>query len=190
MKRKIVLLNEPILRTASTDLTNLKEIKELSTDLVDTAGDISYGLSAIQIGEAKNILITHPYDEDKPWNIFVNPRVYELSPEAKISQEGCLSIPGVFDVVTRPKWVEIGYWDEYGEYKEAVLENFEATVFLHEYDHLHGFIFLDRCGNREGRREFKRRYKVEIFRKEWDEYPVYERPVDTTFGIERPKRKL
>ncbi|MBN1768015.1 MAG: peptide deformylase, partial [Prolixibacteraceae bacterium] len=59
-------------------------------------------------------------------------------------EEGCLSIPGIFENVKRPSTIEVRYRDINFDVKEETLEGIEARIFQHEYDHLEGILFIDR----------------------------------------------
>ncbi|MCK5399370.1 peptide deformylase, partial [bacterium] len=82
-------------------------------------------------------------------------------------EEGCLSVPEIFARVERSEKVRVRYYNEKGELKEEDLEGFNARVFLHEYDHLQGLLFIHRLSPVErikvnsGLKELKRRYKNE-----------------------------
>ncbi len=74
----------------------------------------------------------------------INPEVIEESEETNVKDEGCLSIPGIYESVKRPDWIVIRYRDEnYVEHEEKIT-GFAARMTLHEYDHLDGKMFIDR----------------------------------------------
>ncbi len=85
-----------------------------------------------------------PDKDKKPHTLFLaNPEVVESSDETNIYQEGCLSIPKVFENVTRPKKVKVRYWDYDGKEQEIAADGLLATCLQHEIDHLHGRLFID-----------------------------------------------
>ena len=83
-------------------------------------------------------------DDEKTHTLFLaNPEVVESSDETNIYQEGCLSIPKVFENVTRPKKVKVRYWDYDGKEQEIAADGLLATCLQHEIDHLNGKLFID-----------------------------------------------
>ena len=82
--------------------------------------------------------------EDKTATLFLaNPEIIYRSDEMNIYSEGCLSIPQVFEDVTRPKQVKVRYWDYNGKEQEISADGLLATCLQHEWDHLHGKLFID-----------------------------------------------
>lgn len=79
-----------------------------------------------------------------PQTLFLaNPEIVWRSDEPSKYQEGCLSIPGVFENVTRPKQVKVRYWDYDGKEQEIAADRLLATCLQHEVDHLQGRLFID-----------------------------------------------
>ena len=117
---------------------------------IDFAGGI--GLAAPQIGVSKQLaVIKLSEDSDRypdmettdPYVIF-NPRITVLDKELQGFWEGCLSVPGLRGYVQRPRKVKIDYLDENAEERTIEVEDFLATVFQHELDHLIGMLYVDR----------------------------------------------
>ena len=77
------------------------------------------------------------------WDAYINPEIIEKSDEIIVGEEGCLSIPEVFEEVPRPRWIKIKYQDFNGNYHEELKEDYAARVFAHEIDHLEGKLFID-----------------------------------------------
>ena len=100
------------------------------------------GLAGPQIGLSERIFVVH-IRGDTP-RVFINPSIIETSQETMKFEEGCLSIPGIYTDVVRPKEVKIQAWNENG--RPFILEaaGILARVILHEYDHLDGILFIDR----------------------------------------------
>ncbi len=73
----------------------------------------------------------------------INPELVEASKETNVKEEGCLSIPGIYESVKRPDWIVINYLDEQLVEHEERFEGFAARMVLHEYDHLDGKMFVD-----------------------------------------------
>jgi peptide deformylase len=97
----------------------------------------------------KRIFVIH-VDGDEP-RVFINPSIIATSQETAKYEEGCLSIPGVWADVVRPRAVRIQAWNEKGRPFTMETEGILARVILHEYDHLEGVLFIDRLppGKRE-----------------------------------------
>jgi len=78
--------------------------------------------------------------------VFINPTITVLSSETIVHEEGCLSVPNVFEEVKRPKDIKISYQDPWGHPREKELHDLAAICAQHEADHLEGHIFLERLG--------------------------------------------
>lgn len=104
------------------------------------------GLAANQIGLTKRVFVmgseTH-LDFPYPFSVF-NPRIIESSKELVLDQEGCLSYPGVWLQIKRPKWIVAAYQDSQGNHKEIKLDDYPSKCFQHELDHLDGICFIDK----------------------------------------------
>ena len=100
------------------------------------------GLAGPQVGIPERIFAVH-VDGDVP-RIFINPSILETSQETLKYEEGCLSIPGIYTNVIRPRAVKIQAWNEKGRPFTLEADGILARVILHEYDHLDGILFIDR----------------------------------------------
>jgi peptide deformylase len=101
------------------------------------------GLSANQCGVYERVFILGYED-----NMFacINPKVIEQSDEMIREKEGCLSYPGMFLSVSRPKWIVAEFVNESGEIKQMRFDGVTARCFLHELDHMNGVKFVDHVG--------------------------------------------
>jgi peptide deformylase len=108
------------------------------------------GLAGPQAGIPKRIFVAH-VEGDVP-RVFINPSLIETSPETVKYEEGCLSIPGVWAEVIRPRSVKIQAWNEKGRPFTLDTEGILARVILHEYDHLEGVLFIDHLSEPKRRR--------------------------------------
>ena len=99
------------------------------------------GIAAPQVGILKKIFVIDIYDGNGPF-VFINPEILETKGSQK-DEEGCLSVPGVQEVVERPYYAKVKATNEKGE--EFVLEGEElmARAICHENDHLYGKLFID-----------------------------------------------
>ncbi|HYC67614.1 peptide deformylase, partial [Brevundimonas sp.] len=103
------------------------------------------GLAAVQIGEPVRIIVmdlAREGEEPQP-RYFVNPEILWASEETAPYEEGCLSIPEVYDEVERPARVKLRYLNYAGEQAEEDAEGLFAVCIQHEMDHLEGVLFID-----------------------------------------------
>jgi peptide deformylase len=147
--RPLIILPDPLLKRVSLPVDAVTDdIRALMDDMLDTMyAAPGIGLAAIQIGVPKRVVVMDLVkDEDKPRepHYFVNPEIIAASEETTEYEEGCLSIPEVFENVTRPKSVRIRYLDRDGELRERDCDGLMATCIQHEIDHLNGVLFIDR----------------------------------------------
>jgi peptide deformylase len=120
------------------------------------------GLAAPQVGLLERIFAVH-VQGDIP-RIFINPSIIETSQETWKYEEGCLSIPGMYTDVIRPKAVKIQAWNEKGRPFTLEASGILARVILHEYDHLDGILFIDRVSEQKRERIIARFEKAEAKR--------------------------
>jgi peptide deformylase len=100
------------------------------------------GLAAVQIGIPRRFFVTH-IGNDEP-RVFINPSIVETSQEMVDYEEGCLSLPGVWGQIMRPKMVRLQAWNEKGKPFTMDAGGILARVIQHEYDHLDGTLFIDK----------------------------------------------
>lgn len=126
------------------DLNNLDfdplEIKDKMISIMLEHGGI--GLSANQVGLDAQLFVMGNNLKDA--SLLINPTVLQHTEESYIDLEGCLSFPGIFTQVKRPKEILVEYYDENLEHKRTHLTGYSVKVFLHEYDHLQGITMKDR----------------------------------------------
>lgn len=138
------LENNKQLQQKAERVTNIdEETAELAAKMLESLKkEKGVGLAAPQIGINKRIFVTH-IESDMP-RVFINPSILETSQETYKSEEGCLSVPGVWGEVDRFKEIKIQAWNEKG--KPFTLETNEplSRVIQHEYDHLEGVLFFER----------------------------------------------
>jgi peptide deformylase len=143
--------------TVDTDLVVLKqvskpveavddELRALMDDMLETMyAAPGIGLAAIQVGVPKRVIVMDlAKDEEEPApRFFVNPEILWRSEEVGLWQEGCLSVPEIYDEVERPLKVGLRYLDYHGNLVEEEAEGLFAVCIQHEFDHLEGVLFID-----------------------------------------------
>lgn len=103
------------------------------------------GLAANQIGIAKRVFVMGSDSIEgfpEPFALF-NPVILEASEEVDLAKEGCLSYPGLWLSIKRPKVIKVQYQDSLGNTHEVGMSGYIARCFQHEYDHLNGVCFVD-----------------------------------------------
>jgi peptide deformylase len=145
--REIVRLPDPMLRQVSEPLSHVTDgTRRLFDDMLETMYDApGIGLAAIQIGIPQRLVVVDlaKEGEERQPIFLVNPEITWASEEQSDYEEGCLSIPEIFDMVTRPKEVKIRFLDRAGEPQDMHCSGVLATVVQHEIDHLNGVLFID-----------------------------------------------
>ena len=127
-------------------------LKELISNMYETMYHADgVGLAAPQIGKAIRLLIIDlaPFKEDDPelgsFKItMINPEMLEFGDSKVPAEEGCLSIPGIYESVMRSESIKIKYFDEDFNQHITEFEGYRARVVQHEYDHLEGNLFTDK----------------------------------------------
>jgi peptide deformylase len=122
-------------------------IEEVVPHLIDTLNSTSgVGLAGPQVGFNYRVFITK---YDSPYNkgfegVCINPEIIEHSEDLILSDEGCLSIPGINESVQRYSWVKLRYYDRQGELKEEIFQGLLSRIVQHEFDHLNGITLIDK----------------------------------------------
>lgn len=164
MIRDIVIYPDKRLKLISKKVTSFdNELHTLLDDMYDTMiNKKGVGLAAIQVGvDIRALIINIPNDDSdeqpKENNLeIINPIFIEKSGKEK-HQEGCLSIPGIYEDIERAKHVKIEYQDRFGEKHIIEDDDFLAVAIQHEIEHLEGKVFIEKLS-------FIKRKK---FEKEW-----------------------
>ncbi len=144
--RKIITQENEILRKISKPIKNFDEdLWELLDDMKETLEKSNgVGLACPQVGVLKRafvISLNNAYFE------VINPKIVKTSGK-NVAQEGCLSIPNVYEEIERPNVVTIDFEDRYGNPMSITATDFMARAFCHENDHLNGILFIDYLKNR------------------------------------------
>lgn len=150
--RKVARMGHPVLRKKARELSKSEILSEatrnLVRDMVETMNEYGgIGIAAPQIHESLSIAIIDYQEEgasDQPLTVVINPKITVLDPTEQGNWEGCLSVPELRGLVYRPRKVQIDFLDLKAQPQTIVAEDFLATVFQHELDHLFGVLFVDR----------------------------------------------
>ena len=116
--------------------------------LVDDMAETMYaapgiGLAATQVDVHQQVIVIDISEEHDDLRVFINPKVLWASDETELCEEGCLSVPGIYDEVRRPSRVRIGAQDVDGRPYELDCEGMLAVCIQHEMDHLKGKVFVE-----------------------------------------------
>jgi len=138
---KVRLYGDPVLRKVAKEIEPTSLTPEFMSEMSETMYvEDGVGLAAPQIGISERFFI---YDIGEKLNVVINPEILERSDEKEIGEEGCLSLPEIFDKVPRSVFIETKYFDQNGQEHVKKFEGYEARVFQHEFDHLNGKLFID-----------------------------------------------
>ena len=143
-RRNIYKVGDDTLRQVSKPVTEFDDkLHQLIDDMRDT---LIYaegaGLAAPQVGVLKRVFVA-TFDNGETIIEAVNPVIVKATGK-RVAAEGCLSIPKVYEKVERPKHVEVSAFDRYGKPITLKADNFAASCFCHEIDHLDGILFTDK----------------------------------------------
>ncbi len=145
--RPVRLYGDPVLRGKALPVAAVDDtVRELIADMHETMHAYhGVGLAANQVGVLQRVLVVDvPADDERRIRLsLVNP-VLDQRAGAESGEEGCLSIPGIYDEVRRAKRVRVRALDEQGRPVELVAEGYLARALQHEVDHLDGVLFVDR----------------------------------------------
>ena len=136
------------------------EVRQLADDLLETMYSArGIGLAAVQVGIARRVIVADVSRERNAPLALVNPRVAAAHGEEAEFEEGCLSVPGVYETVSRPERVRIEAWDRDGNAVSMEAEGTLAACLQHEIDHLDGRLFVDYLSRLKQQRIRKRALK-------------------------------
>ena len=143
--RDILTYPDPRLRTLAKPVEQVDDtIKTLIEDMIETmyAAD-GIGLAASQVDEHVQLVVMDLSKERDAPRVFINPKITVLDEEKLPYEEGCLSVPGIYDEVERPREIKIEALDREGNPFTEVASGLLAVCIQHEMDHLNGKLFVD-----------------------------------------------
>ena len=141
---EITKLGEEILRQKAQPVPEVNdEIRQLAEDMFETMIEADgVGLACPQIGKPLRMFVLIADDDVR--RVFINPQIIKTSEEMSDYDEGCLSIPQVYETITRPTKVTVQALNEKGKPFTLEADGFLARIIQHEYDHLDGILYIDR----------------------------------------------
>lgn len=136
---------DPRLRTIAKPVTVFDDaLRLLIDDMFETMYEApGIGLAATQINVHQRLVVIDVSEEKTEPLVLINPQFTLLTDELEEYQEGCLSVPGFYEVVQRPQRVQVNALDRFGEPFEMLCEGLLAVCIQHECDHLNGKLFVD-----------------------------------------------
>ena len=153
--RKILKFPDQDLRIKAKPVESFdNELKTLTDDMFETMHSVNgIGLAATQIGVAKQVAVIDISPEKNEPLVIVNPAIQILDPsKTEDYDEGCLSVPGFFEKISRPSEIKLTYQDLNGKKQEIKPEGLLTKVVQHELDHLNGRLFVDHISELKRRR--------------------------------------
>ncbi|MDR1370348.1 MAG: peptide deformylase [Dysgonamonadaceae bacterium] len=148
----VYICGQQILRKVCKDLpADYKNLEQLIENMFETMCNADgVGLAGPQIGLDYRIFVVdlNIFADERPEfkgfkKAFINARITERDGEDVVAEEGCLSIPGIHENVTRKNRIRIQYLDENLQPQDEYFEDYKARVIQHEYDHIEGVLFVD-----------------------------------------------
>lgn len=158
MAHEIRTFGDPVLKSEAAPITDVDGklvafVGEMFESLEASGNGVA--LAAPQIGVRKQIFVWDMGDDQR--DVIFNPEIVDSDGEW-VYEEGCLSIPGLYVEIVRPKTVMLKGVDIDGNEIEREADEFEARMFQHELDHLHGILMFDRMTD-EQRKEAMAEYR-------------------------------
>ena len=146
-KRTILTAPDPRLKAVGKDVAKVDgEVRRLIDDMLETMyAAEGIGLAAVQIGVPLNVIVMDLDQKDGKNNprVFVNPKITWASEDMATFEEGCLSVPDIWEDVERPASIRAEYLDRDGKKQTLEADSLLADCLQHEMDHLKGILFID-----------------------------------------------
>lgn len=120
-----------------------ERLRQLVRDMAQTMYSApGVGLAATQVDVHERVVVIDVSDTKDQLQVFVNPKVVAASDDCKVYEEGCLSVPGIYDEVERPDRVRVEAFDEFGKPFAIDADGLLSVCIQHEIDHLEGRVFV------------------------------------------------
>ncbi len=153
----IVTYNDPVLRKRAEPVeSDSQELQQLIDDMFETMyNGQGVGLAAPQIGRSIRLFVidADAFTEDDEQAedvgplVFINPDVKPANQDTVLLDEGCLSIPGIRESVSRPEVIQVSYLDRNFKEQKRAFTGWVSRVIQHEFDHIDGILFIDYLGS-------------------------------------------
>ena len=167
--RSILIAPDPRLKAVSLPVATVDgEIGRLADEMLESMyAAEGIGLAAIQIGVPKRVLVMDLAKKDgrREPRVFVNPMILWASEETTVCQEGCLSVPDIWEDVERPAQIRAEFLDRDGRLQSLETEGLLATCLQHEIDHLEGVLFVDHLSRLKRAMVLKKLVKAQRMKK-------------------------
>ncbi len=136
---------DPRLRKVAKPVTTFDErLRKLTEDMAAVMYDApGVGLAATQVDVHERVVVIDISETHSDLRVFINPEILWASPEKQVYDEGCLSVPGIYDGVERPERVKVRAQDVTGATFELEADGLLAVCIQHEIDHLQGMVFVE-----------------------------------------------
>jgi len=141
----ILCYPDPKLHTVAKPVAAVDaRIKTLISNMLETMYDAKgVGLAATQVDVHERLLVIDVSEERDAPMVLINPTILWVSPETHLNEEGCLSVPGIYDGVQRHDAVKVEALDEHGHSRLIEADGLLAVCIQHEMDHLMGKVFVE-----------------------------------------------
>lgn len=144
-KRTILEYPDPRLKKIARPVHVFDDrLRQLVADMAETMYSApGIGLAATQVDVHERVIVIDVSETKDQLRVFINPEILWAAEETALSEEGCLSVPGIYDEVRRPARVGIKAQDERGEAFKLDCDGMLAVCIQHEMDHLTGKVFVE-----------------------------------------------
>ena len=144
-KLNILRYPDPRLHTVAKPVAQVDDrIRALAADMLETMYDAQgVGLAATQVDVHERVIVLDCSESRKEPMVLINPEIVWASDDLVLHEEGCLSVPGIYDGVERPSRVRVQALDEHGHSREIEADGLLAVCVQHEMDHLAGKVFVE-----------------------------------------------
>ncbi|MCF6254952.1 MAG: peptide deformylase [Gammaproteobacteria bacterium] len=157
----ILQFPDPKLRQKAAPVVSVDDsIRTLVDDMFETMYSApGIGLAAVQVNVLKRVIVIDISEDKSQPKCFINPEIVERNGDEKMD-EGCLSVPGIYEPVSRAKEITVRYLDRDGNTQESTIDDLLAVCVQHEIDHLDGKLFVDYLSEMKRNRIRKKMEKV------------------------------
>ena len=140
----ILRFPDPRLKNVADRVTRIDDrIRKLATDMAETMYEApGIGLAATQVDVHQRVVVIDVSEDKNDLRVFINPTLGRCE-GSQVGEEGCLSVPGIYDKVERAERVVVTYMDLEGQEQTLEAEGLLAVCIQHEIDHLNGTVFVD-----------------------------------------------